>query len=376
MLVGALAALALLRASALEFERPKGARRRAMERAHARARARLAVEIAAVAPAAEAAAPVFCPEKVESETLSAEAVCQPSTRPHAVSALIDEFHVNFAHKVGEVVGKSWVGSYLTIGSWRSGPFLGNWLAHAKKVTDAETQGHMHVVNVALDQGAMDGCENFRNSLPDGRFTLSCVSLAGWLPPSLFSAHQGVEDRIGSCESNLVLWTKPVILKAAVEASTHPVLLVDTDVIVYKDMMTLGASLLNTGTKELVVGVEGNGMVNTGTVFATKASLPLLKAWVDKDNKCLNGRETDKSSLQHVLHYHGKQETLGTFPLSEVGQCEKKGWYATHYNCAGKKKAVIMRGMQNWVQYISMNATEVMRPGQHFSFGPGEAERKA
>jgi hypothetical protein len=303
----------------------------------------------------------------------AEAVCNPESRARAVDALVQDFHsAGWKKRVADAVGSAWIGSYLTIGSWRSGPFLGNWLGQARRVTDTDAHAHMHVVNVALDKGGMDGCENFRQSLPNGRFTLSCVSLVGWLPATLFEAQKDTEARRGSCESTMTLWTKPLILKAAVEASAHPILMVDTDVVIHKDMMTHGAKLMSGGMSQMIAGVEANGRVNTGTVFATRASLPVLQDWVNQSSSCLNSLEVDKSALQHILHYGSKGASLSTFPLTEVGQCDKSGSFATHYNCAGKRKAFVMKSQNNWVDSLSENAADIAQPGQLFNLNPKRA----
>jgi len=287
--------------------------------------------------------------------------------------LVQDFHnAGWRQRVADAVGSAWIGSYLTIGSWRSGPFLGNWLGHAKMATDSDERDHMHVVNVALDKGGMDGCENFRRSLPDGRFTLSCVSLAGWLPAALFEAHEDSEARRGGCESTMASWTKPLILKAAVEASAHPILMIDTDVVIHKDIMTHGTRLMGSGMSQMITGVEGNGRVNTGTVFATRASLPVLQDWANQSSSCLNSLEVDKSALQHVLHYGAKGASLSTFPLTEVGQCDKSGSFATHYNCAGKRKVFVMKSQHDWFDDLSESAADLVQPGQLFNLIPKRA----
>jgi len=278
------------------------------------------------------------------------------------------FYANYSRKVAAVFENNYIGTYLIVSDGRRSPFFGNWVANAKLMTDAHEHSHMSIVNVALDEGAVAACDNVRRALLDsGSISLSCVSLAGWLPATVLEG----DSRVGSCENNVALWTKPHILKAAVAVSNHPVMMIDTDVILYKDLMTLGANMLlgSNGSKQMVAGEEGHGLVNTGTVFASRVSVPLLLQWAEQVGHCMFSKEADKGALQHVIHYGGNP-TVETFALNLVGQCEKKGRFATHYNCvAEKKKVATMKGMQNWVDSISTDPKELMKPGQLISLQP-------
>jgi len=231
------------------------------------------------------------------------------------------------------------------------------------------------VSVALDEGAMSGCENFRASLPGGSVALRCVSLAGWLPRALLNA-SSAEARAGGCESGVARWARPLILQAAVEASGHPVFLVSADVIIRKDMMDLGASLLVSGKKQMAVAAEGNGKLNTDAVFATKASLNFLDKWADQAGQCFSSPEVDKSALQQVLHYGGMGKLLGTFYATEVGECMRRGEFATHFNCAGKRTSSVMKSMHDWVEGITVDPKQVMQPGQVFDMAVQKRSLKA
>jgi len=263
-----------------------------------------------------------------------------------------------------------------------------------------------------------------------------VSLSGWLSMgyALFTRFDGTGNGIlAGCDRQFVTWTRPLILKAAVQASAHPVMMVETDVLLYKDIRPLGASLLEKSTNgaTVVAGIEGSGRANTGTIYATKASLPLLRAWAEQSDRCLNSKDVDKSALQHLVHFsakagddlgqcHDAEEgeqcykevtwamktglsrhrdwysglsassswadfqlrlhhiggkgcarpcakaagavaaALAYFPASEVGQCQRKGKSATHFNCVDlKEKAETMKSMHDWAEGISTEPEAVL-----------------
>lgn len=353
------AALEPLEASeALELEvRPRGARRRARERAQ------LERDLAALRGTLETAPPpkpVFCPDAtVDSPT------AVPLCEAQAVQALQEAFYATFSRQVASVFEKAFIGTYLTIGDWRGGSYFGNWLANAKILTDGIRESHMHVVHVALDQGAMATCQNLHSALDAAsHLSLDCVSLAGWLPAQAFEGAR----REGTCESNLLLWTKPHILKAAIASSPHPVMLIDTEVIVHQDLLSLASSLLlrSEGRKQMVAGQDLKGLADTATVFATKVSLPLLLQWADQSGKCLHSREADQGALQHVLSAYSAS-TLETFDIGDVGQCAKKGKFATHYSCMSRKHiGEAMKGNRDWVVTIPTDPKDLMKPGQLIS----------
>lgn len=358
---GAAAIEPLESSEALELEeRPRGARRRARERAQ------LQRDMAAFKDALETTPPpkpVFCPDA----TVDSPAAV-PLCEAQAVLALQQAFYSNFSRQVASAFESAFIGTYLTVGDSRGSSFFGNWLANAKILTDANRNSHMHVVHVALDQGAVTACHNLRDALDAAsHLSLDCVSLAGWLPAQVFEG----DRRDGTCESNLVLWTKPHILKAAIASSPHPVLLIDTEVIVHQDLLSLASNLLlkSEGHKQMVAGQDLKGLANTATVFATKVSLPLLLQWAEQAGKCLHGREADQGALQHVLSAY-TQSTLEHFDIGDVGQCAKKGRFATHYSCMSRKHVgEAMKGNRDWVVTIPTDPKDLMKPGQLISLKP-------
>jgi hypothetical protein len=135
-------------------------------------------------------------------------------------------------------------------------------------------------------------------------------LSGWLSTgyALFSRFDvPAHGILAGCDSSFTTWTKPVILKAAVEASDHPVMMVEPDVVLYTDLMTLGADLLNhSSNATMIAGLEGNGRADTGTIYAAKESIPALSAWARQGSQCLNSREVDRGALQQLVHDSGDE----------------------------------------------------------------------
>jgi hypothetical protein len=284
--------------------------------------------------------------------------CSPEERLKTAAQLEKSFADKWRSSVADVFSQEESGTYLSIGDWRAGPLLGNWLSHAGRAGDVE--GGIHLVNVALDKGGMTGCRNLQRAMEAGSAVrLTCVSLAGWLPDRYFEG----DTHMGSCDYNMILWTKPNILKAAVESSQHAVLMIDTDVLLYKDLLKLGKQkFARNSDKKLITGREKNNQANTGTVYATRwDSMPFLEAWVRANNKCLNGQMGDQSAMQHVIHYEpGMRLALETFQRGEVGECAIKGKYATHYNCVGNKHKA-MRENEEWAEGVSTKPEEIAGP---------------
>jgi len=281
--------------------------------------------------------------------------CSPEERLWTAKFLGKTFDEQYRSKVAEVFSQEETSTYLSIGDMRQLPLLGNWLHHAGSASDVE--GGIHLVNVALDKGGMTGCGNLKRSMEDGSAVrLTCLSLAGWLPDSYFNGN----SHMGGCDYNMILWTKPNILKAAVEASDHAVLMIDVDVIVYKDLLRLGRQkFARNADKKIITGREKNGQANTGTVYATRRdSMPWLEAWVKANNICLNGQMGDQSAMQHAIHYEpGMRLALETFQRYEVGECAIKGKYATHYNCVGNKVKT-MKENEEWAEGVPTKPEEI------------------
>merc|ERR1712032_1750632 len=97
-----------------------------------------------------------------------------------------------------------------------------------------------IANVALDADSFRSCEDFRSSQSSpSLLQVRCIDLTGWLPSDLFMIeaerdpqHNGKLGNLGfgTCAFNYVVWTKPVVFLAAVQANAKGVLMIDTDVL--------------------------------------------------------------------------------------------------------------------------------------------------
>jgi len=147
---------------------------------------------------------------------------------------------------------------------------------------------------------------------------------------------------------MLLWTKPHIAVAAVEAAAHPVMMIDTDVILHQNVLKLAPRVLS--ECKGCVAITGREYAsenkqNTGTVYSDKAGLPLLKEWARVDPEFLNAKEGDQSAMQNLMEKSSElHKQLAVFNLQEVGECGITGSHATHYNClTGKKVNMIRQG---------------------------------
>ncbi|CAK0810376.1 unnamed protein product, partial [Prorocentrum cordatum] len=140
---------------------------------------------------------------------------------------------------------------------------------------------------------------------------------------------------------MVLWTKPHIIQAAVEAAEQPVMMIDTDVILHQNVLKIAPGVL--AACKGCVAITGREYAsehrqNTGTVYSGKDGLPLLREWARVDPDFLNAKEGDQSAMQHLMQTDSRlQQQLAVFDLAQVGECGIPGSHATHYNCLTGKK---------------------------------------
>jgi hypothetical protein len=243
-------------------------------------------------------------------------------------------------------------------------------------TAVERKLNLQVVNVALDEQGHRACEANQQRLATGpepgsgglfgrlRRRLSgrrpragpklhCVGLQGWLPGVLFKRDQvaGVKGT-GTCPYNIIIWTKPHILKVAVQASSHGVLMIDTDVVVKGDIFKAAAlGLAKKRDASFVTGIE-NGRadkVNTGTVFVSKTgrgNTEILDEWIKENSNWLNDDHGDQAALQAVFNVNHRLLQWAVTFGDAVGQCSRPAPVAIHYNCYANKLAP-MRSQGDW-----------------------------
>merc|ERR1719401_3419768 len=86
--------------------------------------------------------------------------------------------------------------------------------------------------------------------------------------------------------------------------------------------------------------------NTGTVWATKASMHILDMWIERNADFINDQRGDEGAMHEILKDPEVRRHAYQIPTSVIGQCAVKGTYATHYNCYGNKRTP-MRRKRDW-----------------------------
>jgi len=194
----------------------------------------------------------------------------------------------------------------------------------------------------------------RNKTQSAGALLRCVNLAGWLPPDLFqhretASTKGLAAGTGSCSYNMIIWTKPWILQAALKVAKAGVLMIDTDVVVKKDIIAESLRRLASNPNlAMVTGMENThaDRINTGTVFLMpgKMATTFCYAWVEQNNEYLNDDHGDQAAFQATLDHNDFLKPFTVTYEEAVGQCSRPGTVATHYNCwANKLRPMIDQG---------------------------------
>jgi len=279
------------------------------------------------------------------------AQCEPDNRAKVAEGFLDALNKDYKPRFAAAFKGVKEPAYLTVGDWRFKQMFRNFMVHAHNLTCGSSD-HIVAVNVGLDKKSYDECQAVAKGIVQpsnvgskGKFELRCIDLSGWLPKELFleSAAQA-----WSCAYNMVLWTKPHIIQAAVEAAEQPVMMIDTDVILHQNVLKIAPAVL--AACKGCVAITGREYAsehkqNTGTVYSGKAGLPLLREWAAVDPDFLNAKEGDQSAMQNLMQTNAMlQRQLAVFALAEVGECGIPGSHATHYNClTGKKVNMEMRG---------------------------------
>jgi hypothetical protein len=305
---------------------------------------------------------------------SLEESCKPENRAAAADALLPLFHDYYVAKVKEAFASIGGPAMLTIGDGHSNGLFFNFMAHVNR-TVVEEKANLPVVNVALDEMGMKGCEATQKRIAAtspsaGGFmsrlrrklsgkkeqptpVLKCLSLEGWLPSELSPTDQAAGVRgTGTCRYNIIIWTKPHILKVALEASSHGVLMIDTDVVVRKDILKESVQRLTEKKgASIVTGIENTraDRINTGTVFITPTGrmyTEIMEEWIKENSNYLNDDHGDQAALQAVFLTNHRLNQFAVTYGESVGQCSRPAPVATHYNCYANKLAP-MKSQGDW-----------------------------
>lgn len=302
-----------------------------------------------------------------------EESCKPENRASAADALLPLFQTNYDAKVKEAFASIGGPAMLTIGDGHSNGLFFNFMAHVNR-TVVEQRVNLPVVNVALDTLGMKGCEATQQRLaatsprsgfvsrlrtklsgkkPQPTPVLKCVSVEGWLPSELSQTDQAAGVRgTGTCRYNMIIWTKPHILKSALQASSHGVLMIDTDVVVRQDILQESVQRLTQKKgASIVTGIENTraDRINTGTVFITPTGrmfTEIMDEWIKENSNYLNDDHGDQAALQAVFLTNHRLLQFAVTYGDSVGQCSRMARVATHYNCYANKLAP-MKSQGDW-----------------------------
>lgn len=312
----------------------------------------------------------------EAREYDLEAGCEPSARQGTALIFQRHFEESWAGKVEHAFRRIDGPVYMVVGDGRSSLLLRNWFMFAEKVA-ADEHTTISVVSVSLDAKGFDACRGMVAGLKG--VAVECLDLSGWLPEEFFTTAAQKDNEkggasVGSCAYNFIIWTKPVILRAALRATAHGVLMIDTDVVMYKNLLPYAArAMRENATVTVVTGREyrftGNFWgANTGTVYVQQdRSQDRMDEWVTRDAETLNDEHGDqaafhlmfKSKWYRYRKWHEERDSNGhkvrtsewlpgmhkqllKIPNEIVGQCAEKGEYATHYNCYTNKLGTMKR----------------------------------
>lgn len=220
--------------------------------------------------------------------------------------------------------------------------LDNWFVHAEKALGSQVP----VVVIALDSEAQNFCTRQHGIIT---MRLTCVDFSGWMP-DIGEGNVGKKNSnagFGSCIYQMIVWTKPFFLMHAANVSRYGVFMVDSDVIMLGNLVSwlkdFNANLMK--HQVLITGQEGNAGWNTGTVFATRASVAVIEKWLNfapLTGRSLSADQAGFFKLMEQYADHKVPYPLAVIPKQVVGECghHSKTDLAVHFNCKHDKIAAM------------------------------------
>lgn len=229
-------------------------------------------------------------------------------------------------------------AYLLTTSVQLTCMVDNFLVHLSK-TKREP---IEVVLFSLDQTSHDWCTLRQN---EGNILLHCIHMQHWIQDQDSSAAESKKSNgepFDSCNYIKVTWAKPMILYHAARMSKYGVLMIDSDIIVHKDMFAwIQENKKN--TTELMAGDDRGPRFNSGTAYADHGSLKILEEWTDNAGveEIVQSPRGEQEALIAVVNKDGNWKRIQKFSRDtrdqgSVGQCAEIGQLATHYNCIHQK----------------------------------------
>jgi len=218
----------------------------------------------------------------------------------------------------------------------------NWLEHAVKAHNQPTL----FVHVSLDEEAQASCVKDFQPKGGAMHKVKCVDLSDALH---WSDLRETKASAG-CVYNLIVWMKPLIMKAVTTslADSSSVLLMDTDIIVHRDLRQL---LAEGRTSMVQFQNEAYGLPNTGLFNINRNASEFMHGWMKEAlTSYLDKKPTQLAIKKFLTSEEGTpfKNDMRLFKTNQVNKCGRKAEYATHYNClpAGKKK-ILMQEHGSW-----------------------------
>jgi len=176
----------------------------------------------------------------------------------------------------------------------------NFLLNVQRAAGSNT-APIPIVNVLFDDASLQSCKRLEKALQ--LVKIECLHFPQMLPEE--------KPPVGA-----YLWAKPVILKAAVEASKHGVFLIDIDVVFHQNLLAYARKKWDENPSAVIAtGSEWRTCCNTGTVFVDRLrSLSLVEAWVERNHEWYQRELGDQDALRTLLEEKADELSINTGDL--------------------------------------------------------------
>lgn len=202
---------------------------------------------------------------------------------------------------------------------------------------------------SLDKESLEFCHAHQQD----HLEVYCVDMSGLVPNVAAGPAGVINDNAGfnTCLYTMILWAKPVTILHALHAFPQGMLFLDVDVVLHSNFLHWLQKQQRTHADKLLAGYEAaadsdpRGTPNTGIIFATASSLPLVEEWLRQadDPTHLSNALGEQDALFRCKHVRQRVEIIGK---KHVGTCGEHGIYATHFNCQ-KDKILSMAKLGLW-----------------------------
>eukprot|EP00927_Polykrikos_kofoidii_P086161 TRINITY_DN9574_c1_g1_i3.p1 TRINITY_DN9574_c1_g1~~TRINITY_DN9574_c1_g1_i3.p1 ORF type:complete len:384 (-),score=38.43 TRINITY_DN9574_c1_g1_i3:337-1404(-) len=230
----------------------------------------------------------------------------------------------------------------------------NFLVHASIAAPGA-----EILLVSLDVESHEFCSERVPQMKN--VTLHCLNVSSWLPTSFHRSDKNTSFVVNAgtdCIGRLALWAKPLLLLHAGEQARNGVFLVDADVVllgnlpewcashVASNALLMGAdewdylrgTPVKTVTSKMIRAVRPkSSILNTGTMFATQRSVPLINSWLEEAGK---GSHDQEGLHRAILRLNTSIQFIGR-KIVGLG-CVKRGSMALHCTYMRNKRESLRR----------------------------------